>query len=47
MDKEGEGEQVQQKREARGVHDVCWNREKILAFVLWLNILCNVFVRRE
>ena len=33
------------KERLDGVHGICWNIEKILAFVFWLNIACNVFVR--
>ena len=48
MDKEDDGRQVQQERPARGVPVVCKNREKtVLAFVLWLNIPCNMLVHRE
>jgi hypothetical protein len=45
MDKEDDRQHVQQERPARGVLAVCKNREKmVLAFVLWLNIPCNMLV---
>ena len=38
-------EKFNKKQRLDGVHGVCWNRDKILAFMFWLNIACNVFVQ--